>query len=140
MGKTSKGRLLHRRNILNATQTAPAKPPQPDPSKLDKLPISYQEIHDYYQGFGESTPFILRKETFIRIEAITERPLICYVAKTSNVAPSLPTSIDDSDLIGFTDLIHSVKGKAVDVLIESNGGSAEAAERIVRLLRTRFDN
>jgi hypothetical protein len=140
MGKTSKGKRQHRRNILSAIQTASAKPPQPLPSELDKLPISYQEINDYYQSFGESTPFVLRKETFTRIEAITERPLICYVAKTSNVAPSLPTSIDDSDLIGFTDLIHSIGGKAVDVLIESNGGSAEAAERIVRLLRARFDS
>lgn len=104
MGKTSKGKRQHKRNILNAIQTARVKPPQADPSKLDKLPVSYQEISDYYQGFGESTPFILRKETFIRVEAITGRPLICYVAKTTNVAPSLPTSIDDSDLIGFTDL------------------------------------
>ncbi|HVS81532.1 MAG TPA: hypothetical protein VHE60_07340, partial [Pyrinomonadaceae bacterium] len=108
MGKTSKGKRQRRRKLLNTIQTIHAKSSQPDPSKLDRLPVSYQEIHDYYQSFQESPPFILRKETFLRVEATTGRPLICYVAKTSNVAPSLPTSIDDSDLIGFTDLIHSV--------------------------------
>lgn len=140
MGKTSKGQRQRRRHALNTIQTIQAKSPQTDPSKLDKLPVSYQEINDYYQGFKEGKPFDLRKETFLRIEAITGRPLICYVAKTSNVALGLPTAIDDSDLIGFTDMAHSVTGREVDVLIESNGGSAEAAERIVRLLRTRFDS
>src|SRR6266542_2808622 len=139
-GKTSKGQRQRRRKILEAIHPIPAHPSQPDPSQLDKLPVSYQEINDYYEGFKEAKPFIMRKETFTRIEAITGRPLICYVAKTSHVAPILPIAIDDSDLIGFTDLVHSVKGKEVDVLIESNGGSAEAAERIVRLLRERFDS
>src|SRR6266542_1174231 len=139
-GKTSKGQRQRRRKILEAIHPIPAHPSQPDPSQLDKLPVSYQEINDYYEGFKEAKPFIMRKETFTRIEAITGRPLICYVAKTSHVAPILPIAIDDSDLIGFTDLAHSVTGKEVDVFIESNGGSAEAAERIVRLLRARFDS
>lgn len=126
--------------MLNTTPTAPTKSRQPDPSQLDQVPVSYQQINDYYQAYQESKPFDLRKETFLRIEATTGRPLICYVAKTANVAAGLPNSIDDSDLIGFTDLAHSITGKEVDVLIESNGGSAEAAERIVRLLRSRFES
>src|SRR6266496_2033672 len=140
MGKTSKGKRRHRRQLSSKLQPAIPNFSQPDVSKLERLPVSYQEINDYYQGFKEATPFNLRKETFLRIEAITTRPLICYVAKTSNVSPGLPIAIDDSDLVGFTDLAHSVTGKEVDVFIESNGGSAEAAERIVRLLRTRFDS
>jgi len=117
-----------------------SRPTPPDPSQLVHLPVSYQEINDYYQGFQEAAPFNLRRETFLRIEAVTGRPLCCYVARTSNVAPGLPIAIDDSDLIGFNDLVHSVNGSVVDVLIESNGGSPEAAERIVRLLRGRFDS
>lgn len=140
MGKTSKGKRKHRREILSKIHPQQVKASPPEPSNLERLPVSYQEIHDYYQPFPESRPFDLRKETFLRIEAITGRPLICYVAKTANVAPNLPTSIEDSDLIGFTDLVHSVAGSNVDVLIESNGGSAEAAERIVRLLRERFSS
>ncbi len=140
MGKTSKGKRKHRRDLLSRIHPDQTKPSPPEPSKLDRLPVSYQEIYDYYQGFPETKPFDLRKETFLRIEATTGRPLVCYVAKTANVAPGLPTAIDDSDLIGFTDLAHSVNGKHVDLLIESNGGSAEAAERIVRLFRERFDS
>lgn len=37
-----------------------------------------------------------------------------------------------------SDLINDVPGDALDVFIVSNGGSAEASERIVRLLRSRF--
>ncbi|RLG44445.1 MAG: hypothetical protein DRN81_04580 [Thermoproteota archaeon] len=51
---------------------------------------------------------------------------------------SLLILMDDSDLIGFGDLVQSVQGEAVDVFIVSNGGSVEASERIVRLLRERF--
>lgn len=139
MGKTSKGKRRHRRELLTRIQDI-AKPTSPDPSRLERLPVSYQEIQDYYQGLQDAVPFDLRRETFSRIEAITGRPLCCYVARTSNVSPGLPVAIDDSDLIGFSDLVHSVKGPAVDFLIESNGGSPEAAERIVRLFRETFES
>src|SRR6266545_6051460 len=139
MGKTSKGKRQRKRELLAKMPTSAALP-QVDPSRLDRLPVSYQEINDYYEGLREAQPFALRRETFLRIEGITRRPLICYVARTANVSPGLAVSIDDSDLIGFNDLVHSAPGKQVDVLIESNGGSAEAAERIVRLLRSRFDS
>lgn len=138
MGRISSGKRQRKRHLREKMQPIPASPP--DLSKLDRLPVSYQQIHDYYEGLRGAQPFALRKETFSRIEAITGRPLICYVARTANVAPGLAVAIDDSDLIGFTDLVHSVPGQDVDVLIESNGGSAEAAERIVRLLRGRFDS
>lgn len=109
-----------------------------DPAKLDHLPVAYQEIQDYFGKLETANPFVLRKETFQRIEAVTGRPLLCYVTKTINVPQGLPAYIDDSDLIGFGDLIRSVQGESVDVFIVSNGGSPEATERIVRLLRERF--
>ena len=43
-------------------------------------------------------------------------------------------------MTAFGDLIHLVKGSRVDVLVASNGGSAEATERIVHLLRERFEH
>lgn len=109
------------------------------PSELEVLPASYQALTEYYQGDGpEIRLFDLRLEAMRRIEVVTGRPLLCYVMKTSNVAPGVPASIDHSDVTGFSDLIQSVDGNAADLLIISNGGSAEAAERIVRLLRGRF--
>lgn len=109
-----------------------------DPSKVDRLPVTYQALTDYFGKFREANPFVLRKETFLRIERITGRPLICYVAKTHNLPQGIPAYIDDSDLTGFGDLIQSAQGEAVNIFIVSNGGSVEAVERIVRLLRERF--
>jgi len=115
-------------------------PSADDPSKLEKLPSTYGAINDYFAKFGQANPFLLRNETFKRIEKATERPLICFVTKTRNVAPGTPAYIDDSDLTGIGDLIQPIQGKQLDVFITSNGGSAEASERIVRLLRSKFDS
>ena len=120
-----------------------SKPIQPklimkDPSELNELPVTYQAITDYFGKLGEANPFILRKETFLRIERITGRPLICYVTKTHNLPQGIPAYLDDSDLNGFGDLTQLSQGDAVDVFIVSNGGSVEATERIVRLLREQF--
>lgn len=117
----------------------PAPPPTPyEPSKLDKLPSTYQAITDYFAKLGQVNPFLLRTETFKRIEKATKRPLICYVTKTHHIAAGVPAYIDDSDVTGFDDLMAAVDGEVIDVLVVSNGGSAEASERIVRLLRSRF--
>src|SRR6266516_7747855 len=117
----------------------PAQQPNPeDPFTLGHLPSTYQAIADYFQKLGQTNPFILRNETFKRIERTTGRPMICYVTKTRHVPAGVPAYIDDSDLTGFGDLMHGVVGEALDVFIVSNGGSAEASERIVRLLRGRF--
>ena len=83
-------------------------------------------------------PFSPRLETFQRIEKRMKRPLLCYACRLWDVKPSTPAFIDDGDLIGFSDLIDSVSGDEVDVFIMSNGGSAEATERIVQRLRERF--
>lgn len=88
-----------------------------DPSKLDRLPVTYQALTDYFGKLGEANPFALRKETFLRIERVTGRPLICYVTKTHHLPQGIPAYIDDSDLTGFGDLTQSLQGEAVDVFI-----------------------
>ncbi len=84
--------------------------------------------------------FALREETMRRVEAITGRPLLCYVMRTQGPMTGSPAYIDDADLTGIADLCRTVDGNAADVLLVSNGGIAEAAERIVRVLRRRFDH
>jgi hypothetical protein len=52
---------------------------------------------------------------------------------------SPPISIDLADVDGFTDLVSSANGsEEVDVLLHSPGGSPDATERIVGLLRSKF--
>ncbi len=124
-----------------ATSSVENKTPMVDPGTLKTLPVSYQEISDFFSRYGEINPFLLRVETFKRIESITGIPLVCYTSKVRNLPQGgkrPPTHIDDGDLTGISDLVHSVNGDAIDVLIISNGGSAEVAERIVRLIRDRF--
>lgn len=107
-------------------------------SELEDIPKTYNDLIFYFGNNPEINPFSLREETMSRIEAITERPLICYVTRTVNVPLGVPTSIDDSDLVGFNDLIDSISDDKIDVFIVSNGGLPESTERIVRLLRDKF--
>lgn len=124
---------------MPAIRPQPAHPARPyDPSQLEPIPTSYQDITDHFDKAGEVPLFLLRAETLRRIERITARPLISYVAKTHNISPTVPAHIDDADLLGFGDLVQSTPGNTVDVLLISNGGSVEATERIVRLLRNQY--
>jgi hypothetical protein len=45
-----------------------------------------------------------------------------------------------SDKIGFHEVTHSLKGKSLDLIIHSPGGSPDAAESIVESIRSRFSH
>ena len=111
-----------------------------DVKALEKIPSTYQGITYFFTRYQTVQPFVLRQKTFAMIEAITNRPLICYVARTNNLVPGIPVSIDDSDITGFKDMVNPISEKVVDIFLVSNGGSAEATERIVALLRSRFEH
>jgi hypothetical protein len=80
--------------------------------------------------------FNYRQELLRKIEKKTGRPVIVYAANL-NVA-NIPNSLDHSDVTPFADLTRTITGSNLDVLLHSPGGLAEAAERIVHLLRARF--
>lgn len=92
--------------------------------------ITYQQISDFFKN-QQINPFQIRKETIQKIETVIGMPLISYVS-----APQ--ASIEEDDITGFSDLIHSVQGESLGVFIISNGGSPSAAERIVKLIRSKF--
>jgi len=85
--------------------------------------------------------FELRKACYKEIEERRGRPLLIYATKfLEGVPPGAPNFIDLSDVDGFTDLVNSVKGsKSVDVLLHSPGGRPDATERLVGLLRGKFE-
>ena len=78
-----------------------------------------------------------RRDLIGRIEDLTGRPLIVY-ATAFLKHPEAPASLDDSDLEGFSDLVEDLPGHVLDVLLHCPGGSIESAERICRLLRSKF--
>jgi len=88
----------------------------------------------------------LRQKCYTEIEKLRECPLLVYAVKFP--LPPLPQpflppiSIDLEDVDGFIDLVDSVAADAskIDVLLHSPGGSPEATERIVGILRVRFKN
>jgi hypothetical protein len=103
-----------------------------------EIPITSQDISDRLRGANGANLFELRKQTISKIEGITGIPLICYVSKTSGVPRGTPVSIDEDDIIGFSDLITTTQGDSIDIFLISNGGSPEAAERIVKLIRGKY--
>jgi len=83
----------------------------------------------------------LRKACYKEIEEYRGRPLLIYATKfLDSLPPRIPNFIDISDVDGFTDLINSVKDQSIiDVLLHSLGGRPDATERIVGILRNKFD-
>src|SRR5712671_6747720 len=85
-----------------------------------------------------------RLDNYRRIEALTGRSLIVYAVdwltplkqQTQNF--SAYVSLDYNDVLPFKELISSIEGSGLDVLVHSPGGLGEAAERLVKLLRGRF--
>jgi hypothetical protein len=75
------------------------------------------------------------------IQDLRARPLIVYAARFVTTQVPGITSIEIADVDGFTDLINSIpeSNKSIDVLIHSPGGKPDVTERIVYLLRKRFD-
>lgn len=93
------------------------------------------------QGMTGKSLFELRKACYNEIEKLRGRPLLIYATKfLDGVPPGVPNQIDLPDVDGFTDLINSVDDdcKSVDVLLHSPGGRPDATERIVGILRNRF--
>ena len=82
--------------------------------------------------------FARRIELLKAVEKHTGRPIIVYAASTR--LQNIPNSIDHTDITPFSDLTNTIPGRSVDILLHSPGGLAEAAERIVSLLRARFEH
>ena len=107
-----------------------------------------QDWHNFIGGKAQQKQqitaeelFELRKSCYKEIEEYRKRPLLVYATKfLDSLPPGAPNFIDISDVDGFTDLINSIKdSKSVDVLLHSPGGRPDATERIVTILRNRFE-
>jgi hypothetical protein len=84
-----------------------------------------------------------RKQTIEEITGITNRDLIVYVADFKKSLPpqfGITNSITWEDKTCFVDLVSGFDKREVDIFIHSPGGSAEATEFLVSLLRENFDN
>ena len=72
-----------------------------------------------------------RQEIIRQIQARTGHPLICYVSGSRR-------SVDEDDTMPFVDLLHNVPpGQGLDLLLHTGGGSIDAAEKLIRMLRSK---
>jgi len=108
----------------------------------------WQEIQN--EIFADSERFpggdfdSVRRSKYKRVAELTGRPLIVYCSAFLHPAKAQYAgqlmSIDLTDKDGFHEIIQNVTGDAVDIFIHSPGGSAEATESIVKILRGKFQD
>jgi ClpP class serine protease len=75
--------------------------------------------------------------------AHSNRNLIVYATAFTQAAPGIPPgvlSISDGDMQGVMEVVSDLDGGGLDFVIHSPGGSIEAAEALVRYLRSKFDH
>ena len=71
-----------------------------------------------------------RQAVIKQIQDCTGRTLICYVSGNK-------CFIDDDDIMPFVDLLHNVPpNHSVDLLLHTKGGSIDAAEKLMGMLRS----
>lgn len=87
---------------------------------------------------------IIRRQKIKDLSKITGRSTLLYGVEMFNLQKIRATqgdiSIDLTDKDGFREALDGISGENLDLIIHSPGGSPEATESIVKLLRQRFDN
>jgi len=97
-------------------------------------------IYSEYLAKGMS-PVELEGERKVQLQRISvlrggRDVLVC--AANMQRPMKVPVSITMADLLPINDQLSNLKGEALDVILETPGGSGEAAEDIVKLLRSRY--
>lgn len=84
----------------------------------------------------------VRRGKLTALAAHTKRPAVLYAAdflnesKTRHVQNAV--AITPEDVRGLAEVVRGLEGDAVDLILHSPGGSPEAAESIVAVLRSQF--
>jgi len=97
--------------------------------ELNKRPEPEKQI-EYINSF--------RKQKIKEIKEITKRDVIVYFSDWKKNHPYGAINLDDKTC--FADIIEGLDKKGVDIIIHSLGGSAEATQSLVCMLREHFDS
>lgn len=95
----------------------------------------YTEYLDKHLTFDQVTEE--RKKQLKNILSIRKNEILVYA---SDWARKPNTQILPQDLMPFKDQVNQIKGKSIDIILETPGGLAEVVEDMVHLLRKRFEN
>lgn len=103
------------------------------------------EIQDEILTAKSAAQDEVRRKYIKELSDYTKRDTIVYCTAYSTtkmaVLPSnAVVSIMNEDIHGFMTALNGLKGRNLDIIIHSPGGSAEATEQIVNYLRSKYDN
>ncbi len=109
---------------------------------------SWQEISDEItrqrQTEGPTGIDTVRRNKLANLFNITQRPVLMYGVDMFNThkihAAQGDISISLNDKEGFIEALRGISGNEIDIILHSPGGSPEATESLVELLRKRFDS
>jgi len=92
------------------------------------------------QNQGVENPFDKVRRFYLQeLSKQTGRETILYSTAMTHPGGSSGLSIDDRDVHAFMEVVHSLDGDKLDIILHSPGGSAESTEQIVSYLRKKFD-
>lgn len=85
---------------------------------------------------------LVRRDYLLKLSMHTKRDTILYASSwlQRDDAPPSKIAIADQDIHALMEVTSDLHGPDLDVILHSPGGSPEAAEAIVRYLRSRFRN
>lgn len=99
----------------------------------------YAEYLDRHMGFEDLNQE--RKAQLRRIANERGRDILVYASDSNKFAQvQAAVALNNSDLIPIIDQLSNLAAGKVDVILETGGGSGEAAEDIVHLLRQKYDS
>lgn len=102
----------------------------------------WQDVNNEIAKAGLHGHDVVRRLAYKNVSALTKRPLLVYATAFHNPLKAQYAgtllSIDLSDKDGFHEITKDIEGDAIDILLHSPGGSAEATESIVKMLRSKF--
>lgn len=79
-----------------------------------------------------------RKRQLKRIGEIRGRDVLTFGANLQNSRQ--PITINYTDLLPIQDQISNLNGTAIDIILETPGGSGETVEDIIKLLRSKYES
>ena len=96
----------------------------------------YSKYLDKHLNFDQITRE--RKKHLKRISRIRgDRDVLVYASDLTKGNAAI--SIDYSDLLPFQDQLANLKGKSIDIILETPGGFAEVVEDLVKLVRNKYE-
>jgi hypothetical protein len=80
----------------------------------------------------------LRREQLGRIGTILNSAVVSYAARISQLPSQVDISISYDDVLPFTDVLSSLQGDRVTVVLETPGGFGEIGKHLVEMLHEKF--